>query len=346
MTVKGSTMLDRDKLVEMLRLMRRIRHFEQRLTGLYRYESFLKEGDVAGDAYDFTSKGLIAGAVHLSVGQEATQVGTCAALRPDDYVTSTHRGHGHCIAKGAQLGPMMAELMGRANGYSAGCGGSMHIFAKELGLLGGNGIIGAQLPLANGAAFSAKYRGTTQVAVAFFGDGASNQGTFHESLTMAALWDLPVIYLCENNLYAATTAAEITLPIPDIADRAAAYGMPGKTVDGQDIFAVHETVSEAVDRARTGGGPTLVECKTYRFTSHCGAGAGAHNNPEELQEWLKRDPITLMEERLLADGVMTADEQQAIRDQVLAEVQDAVAFAKAGPFPTLDQMPVVPGTEH
>lgn len=332
-------------LVEMLRLMRKIRHFEERLTGLYQYESFLDKNDLAGDMYDFASKGVIAGAVHLYIGQEAVAVGTCAALNRDDFVTSSHRGHGHAIAKGAALGPMMAELMGRKTGYSKGCGGSMHIFSKELGLLGGNGIVGAQIPLATGAAFSAKYRGTRQVAVTFFGEGASNQGTFHEALNMADLWDLPVIFLCENNLYSASTASVITLATPNVADRAAAYGMPGQIVDGQDVLAVHSAVSAAVDRARGGNGPTLIECKTYRFTSHAGAGKSQHNNPEELKTWLNRDPISLFEKKLRDDGLMTAGDQEALKQQVLAEVEEAVAFAKKSAFPTLDEMPVTANTD-
>ena len=338
-------MPEKDKLVEMLRLMRRIRHFEERLAGLYDYTSFMKDGDIAGDMYDFASKGIIAGAVHVSIGQEGTQVGTCATLNRDDYVTSTHRGHGHCIAKGADLKPMMAELMGRITGYSRGCGGSMHIFCKELGLLGGNGIIAAQIPLATGAAFSAKFRGTQQVAVAFFSDGATSEGAFHEGLSLASLWSLPVVFLCENNLYAATTPAEIALVIPDIADKAPGYGMPGEIVDGQDVVAVYETVSEAVARARAGDGPSLIECKTYRFTSHAGAGQGKHNNPDELERWMARDPITLLEHRLVRDGTMTAAEQDAIKAEALAEVEEAVVFAKGSRFPTLDEMPVVPGTE-
>lgn len=332
-------------LVEMLRLMRRIRHFEEGLTGLYQYESFLKQGDLAGDMYDFASKGIIAGAVHLYIGEEAVAVGVSTAMKPDDFVTSSHRGHGHAIAKGAALRPMMAELMGRKTGYSKGCGGSMHIFSKELGLLGGNGIVGAQIPLAIGAAFSAKYRGSQQVAVAYFGEGASNQGTFHEALHMAALWALPVVFVCENNLYAAADPAEITLATPNVADRAAAYGMPGQVVDGQDVLAVYAAASTAVGRARAGDGPTLLECKTYRFTSHAGAGKGQHNNPEELKVWLQRDPIALFEKKLRDDGVMTAAEQECLKQQILAEVQEAVAFAKNSPFPTFDEMPVTPDTD-
>jgi len=335
-------MLSREKLIEMLRLMRKIRHFEERLTGLYHYESFLDKDDIAGDMYDFASKGVIAGAVHLSIGQEATQVGACAALQESDCVTSTHRGHGHCIAKGAELKPMMAELMGRSGGYSKGCGGSMHIFCKELGLLGGNGIIGAQIPLATGAAFSAKYRGAEQVAVAFFSDGASNQGTFHESLNMASLWQLPVIYICENNLYAASTPAEIALAVPDVAAKAAGYGMPGRIVDGQDVTVVHEVVSEAVERARGGNGPTLIECKTYRFTSHAGAGRGAHNNPEELEEWQRRDPIPLFERKLRDEGLMSAAEQETLEREVREEVEEAVSFAQASPLPRFEELPGAP----
>jgi len=336
-------MLDREKLLQMLRLMYRIRFFEQRLTSLYDYYSFLKEHEAAGDDYDFGSRGLIAGAVHLSIGQEATHVGTCSALNRDDFVTSTHRGHGHAIAKGAKLKPMMAELMGRKTGYCKGCGGSMHIFCAEIGLLGGNGIVGAQIPLATGAAFSAKYRGTKQVAVAFFSDGASNQGTFHESLNMAALWKLPVIYLCENNLYAASTPAQITLSIPDIANRAAGYGIPGKIVDGQDVLAVYEAAAEAAAKARAGGGPTLIECKTYRFTSHCGAGQKPHNNPEELEEWKKRDPIVLFEKTLVQNQHITADEQTAMKDEVIREVEEAVEFGRQSAFPEFEDLPVTPG---
>ena len=333
------------KLLEMLRLMRRIRHFEERLTGLYQYESYLEKSDLAGDMYDFASKGVIAGAVHLYIGQEAVAVGICTALEREDYVTSSHRGHGHAIAKGAAFGPMMAELMGRKTGYSKGCGGSMHIFSKELGLLGGNGIVGAEIPLATGAAFSAKYQGSRRVAVAFLGEGASNQGTFHEALNMAALWELPVIFVCENNLYAASTPAAIALALPNVADRAAAYGIPGQVVDGQDVLAVHAAASAAVERARSGGGPTLLECKTYRFTSHAGAGKGKHDKPEELKKWLQRVPITLFEQKLRDDGVMTAADQEALKQQVVAEVEEAVAFAKKSAFPTFAEMPVPPGTD-
>jgi pyruvate dehydrogenase E1 component alpha subunit len=332
-------MLSRKRRLEMLRRMTRIRQFEERLGGLYDYESYLRKGDTTGDEYDFASKGVIAGAIHLSCGQEAAEVGICAALRRDDYVTSTHRGHGHCIAKGADLGPMMAELLGREDGYSRGCGGSMHIFCPDIGMLGGNGIVGAQIPLATGAAFSAKYRGTKQVAVAFFSEGASNQGTLHEALNLAALWKLPVLFVCENNLYAATTFSTIALATPDVADRAFGFGIPGVIVDGQDVLAVYDVAARAVARARAGRGPTLIECKTYRFYSHCGAAGRKHNNPEELQRWLPRDPIALFERRLLAERVVTAAALQALQQEVQAEVDAAVDFAKASPVLRFSAMP-------
>ena len=326
-----------DKLIEMLRLMYRIRYFEEKVKSLYDYQSYFDKSEMAGDDYDFQSKGLIGGAVHLYIGQEAVAVGACATLERDDYVTSTHRGHGHAIAKGADVGPMMAELMGRETGYSHGCGGSMHIFSTELGLLGGNGIVGAGIPIAMGAAFSAKYRGTSQVAVGFFSDGASNQGTFHESLNMAALWNLPVIYICENNLHAASTPSEIALATPDVGDRAGAYGIPGKVIDGMDVFTVYDTAAEAIERARRGEGPTLIECKTLRFEGHCGV-SSEHEDPAELEEWRKRDPIGLFEERLIEDGTMSAEEQQAMRDEVLAEIDEAEAFARQSEFPTIESM--------
>ena len=336
-------MPSREKLVDMLRLMYRIRFFEEKVRTLYDYLSYQQKGDIAADEYDVQTRGVIAGAAHLAIGQEGTEVGTCAALREGDTVASTHRGHGHAIARGAAVGPMLAELMGRKTGYCGGCGGSMHIFSPELGLLGGNGIIGAQIPIATGAAFSAKYRGTQEVSVAFFSEGGSNQGTFHESLNMASLWKLPVIYVCENNLYAASTPSVIALSIPDIADKADGYGMPGEVVDGQDILAVYDTVSEAVDRARRGEGPTLIETKTYRFVSHAGAGKGQHNNPEELKVWLERDPIALFEKRLLEDEQMTEDEQAEMRGTVRAEVDEAESFAKQSPFPRFEDMPVEHG---
>ena len=238
---------------------------------------------------------------------------------------------------------MMAELMGRKHGYSGGCGGSMHIFSSELGLIGGNGIVGAQIPIATGAAFSAKYRGTRQVAVAFFSEGAANQGAFHEALNMAALWDLPAVYVCENNLYAATTPATITLSPPDVAARSAAYDMPGIIVNGQDILEVYRVASEAVARARAGNGPTLIECKTYRFVSHAGGGKGDHNNPEELETWKRKDPIALFERKLFDAGRLTDRQKQTIISEAEAAAREAVDYGKQSPYPEFDDMPVTPG---
>jgi TPP-dependent pyruvate/acetoin dehydrogenase alpha subunit len=338
-------MPDGEKLLDMLRAMHRIRAFEERVKTLYDYQSYTRKGDAAADEYDVRISGVIAGAAHLAIGQEGAEVGVCAALRPGDFVASTHRGHGHAIARGAELGPMMAELMGKATGYSGGCGGSMHIFSRELGLLGGNGIIGAQIPIATGAAFASRYRGERRVAVAFFSDGASNQGTFHEALNMASLWKLPALYVCENNLYAATTPVGIALSIPNVADRAGAYGMPGRIVDGQDVLAVYEAASEAVERAREGGGPTLIECKTYRFVGHAGGGKSPHNNPAELETWKPRDPIALLEKRLLETGQADPSAVEEIRRAASAEADEAVAFGKRSPYPKFEELPAMRGLE-
>lgn len=329
---------------ELLRTMIRIRHFEERLKDFYDYRGFYGEGTVAGGArpteelltcvmYDFDVTGLIGGAVHVYIGQEAVATGVCAALSKGDYVTSTHRGHGHAIAMGLDLKRILAELMGRETGYSRGCGGSMHIFSLEDGVLGGNGIVGGGLPLALGPAFAAKYRGDRSVCVGFFGDGASNQGTFHEAMNLAALWKLPVVFVCENNSWAATTPAEIALSTPDVADRAAGYGIPGVVVDGMDVIAVHRAAVEAVDRARTGGGPTLVEAKTFRFEGHAGAGQSSHQDFEAAQKWRKRDPISLLERKVVADGILTPAEVQAFHAEAEAEVDEAVEFAKESAFP-------------
>ncbi len=328
-------MPDRETCLEMLRRMYRIRAFEEQVRAHYDYTSYLRDNP-EGD-------GVISGAAHLAIGQEGAEVGVCTALEPEDFVASTHRGHGHAIAKGADLKPMMAELMGRRHGYSGGCGGSMHIFSSQLGLIGGNGIVGAQIPIATGAAFSAKYRATRQVAVAFFSEGAANQGAFHEALNMAALWNLPAVYVCENNLYAATTPATITLSPPDVAVKAAAYDMPGIIVDGQDILEVYRVASEAVARARAGNGPTLVECKTYRFVSHAGGGKGDHNNPEELETWKRKDPIALFERKLFDAGRLTDRQKQTIISEAEAAAREAVDYGKQSPYPEFDDMPVTPG---
>jgi len=279
--------------------------------------------------------GKIPGALHLYVGEEAVAAGVMVHLADDDWITSTHRGHGHLIAKGGAFDKMFAELFGRATGYCRGKGGSMHISNMELGMLGANGIVGAGPPIAVGAAFSAKYRSTDRVAVSFFGDGASNEGAFHEAANMAALYKLPVVFVCENNGYGEYTPQAGHQAIVDVADRAAGYGMPGVVVDGMDAVAVFEAAAAAVGRARKGEGPTLLECKTYRFFDHVGVrGMGlSYRADEELQEWRKRDPILLFEAQLAELGVLTKAQAAAVHDGVLADVRAGIAFAEQSPPP-------------
>ncbi len=279
--------------------------------------------------------GKIPGALHLYVGQEAVAAGVMAHLSDDDWITSTHRGHGHLIAKGGEFDRMFAELFGRATGYCRGKGGSMHISNMALGMLGANGIVGAGPPIAVGAAFSTKFRNTDRVAVSFFGDGASNEGSFHEAANMAALYKLPAIFVCENNGYGEYTAQANHQAIVDVADRAAGYGMPGVVVDGMDAVAVFETAGAAIERARKGEGPTLLEAKTYRFFDHVGVrGMGlSYRTDAELEEWRKRDPIHMFEARLAELGVLGKDQAAAVHEQVLADVKAGIEFAEASPFP-------------
>jgi pyruvate dehydrogenase E1 component alpha subunit len=309
--------MDLDLGLEALRRMLRVRRFEEA-------------------ALDMVRKGQgIAGAVHLCIGHEATIVGSCLALKEDDYTVGYHRSHGHPIAKGAALGPLMAELMGKATGVCRGKGGSMHLADFRVGSLGETAIVGAGIPQAVGAAYSARCRGTDQVALSFFGDGASNIGAFHEGLNLAAVWNVGAIFVCENNLYAMSTALADTSPVESIASRAASYGMPGVMVDGQDVQAVFEAVGEAVDRARSGGGPTLIEARTYRYRDHAEYGSTdlSHRPAEEVERWRQRDPITLLRFRLTETFAVTEDTLTAIEDTTRAEVAEAVAFAKSSPFP-------------
>jgi len=301
---------------EMLRLMYTIRAFECRARDLY------EENRLRGE---------FLGALHSYEGEEAVAVGACVGLRDDDYVLSTHRGHGHCIAKGADPARMMAELLGRETGISKGRGGSMHMFDPDLGLLGGNGIVGAGIPLALGPAFSAQYRGTDQVTVCFFGDGGACQGGFHESLNLASLWKLPVVYVCENNHYAVTTPIAESAAC-EIATRAIGYGCPGACVDGMDVLEVHEAVSEAVDRARSGEGPTLVECKTYRYQAHCMV-IPDRRDSAEVERWEGLDPILRFESHLRDKGVMAEDEQSELRASVQQVIEQAIDFAEESAYP-------------
>lgn len=305
-----------DRLLELARRMFRIRQFELAVTDLWK-------------------KGHIPGAVHTSIGQEGEIAGACLALRTDDYMAGNHRSHGHPIGKGAALRGLMAELLGRKTGVNQGKGGSMHLADFSVGSVGETSIVGSGIPIAVGAALGARIRGSDQVALTFFGDGASNEGAFHESMNLAAVWKLPVIFLCENNLYGMTTAAADVLALPDVAARAAGYGMPGIIVDGQDAVAVYDVVSEAVARARAGGGPSLIEAKTYRFDDHA-LGLSrklAYRTQEEVEEWRRtRDPLDIMRVKLDLAG-FTAETIAEMEEEVRAEVADAVEFALASPPP-------------
>jgi TPP-dependent pyruvate/acetoin dehydrogenase alpha subunit len=309
--------LTRSEALEMLRRMVTIRGFEEEVKRLYR-------------------AGEITGAIHLYIGQEAVAVGACAALRDDDFVTSTHRPHGHCLAKVSDPRRTMAEMMGRATGLSGGFGGSMHQFSKGKGFLGGNGIVGGGIGMALGAAFSARYRGTDQVTVCFFSDGAANQGVLSEALNLAALWRLPVVFLCENNGYAATTPVSRSASTADIAPRAGPYGVPWAICDGNEVLAVYQQVRVAVARARAGQGATFIEAKTYRAEPHCGIIADDRDK-DELTAWrsAERDPIARFEARLLERQMLGPAEIRAARAEVEAELAAAIEFARQSPLPTL-----------
>jgi pyruvate dehydrogenase E1 component alpha subunit len=308
--------LDTAQAGHMLRTMILIREFDERAIQLR----------VAGKIY---------GAVHPYVGQEAVAVGVCAALERTDRVTSTHRGHGHCIAKGADIRRMMAELFGRVDGYCKGKGGSMHIADFAVGMLGANGIVGGGLPIACGAALAAQLEGRGAVTACFFGDGAAAEGEFHEALNIASVWKLPIVFVCENNQYAANNTAAVQHPGSDIAAHAAPYRMPGVIADGNDVLEVHAITAEAVARARRGDGPSLIECKTYRWRFHAmRAAPPPETRPlHEIEAWKARDPIARLERHALDAGLLTAAEIRAIRERVAADLEDAIAFADASPFP-------------
>ncbi|MFT5011376.1 MAG: TPP-dependent pyruvate/acetoin dehydrogenase alpha subunit [Patiriisocius sp.] len=284
--------------------------------------------------------GKIPGALHLYVGQEAVASGVMQHLSNDDQITSTHRGHGHIIAKGGEFKQMFAELFGRSTGYCKGKGGSMHISNMALGVLGANGIVGGGLTIAVGAAFSNKFRKTKDVAAAFFGDGASNEGSFHEAANMAALFKLPCVFVCENNGYGEYTPQANHQAIVDVADRAAGYGMPGVIVDGMDVIAVHEAAGEAIERARKGKGPTLLECKTYRFYDHVGVrGMGlTYRTDEELQAWKKRDAISNFEDQLVKMKVTTKKKLENVLAKVNTEIKAGIQFAEDSPYPSPEDL--------
>jgi len=287
-------------------------------------------------AAELFAEGRIPGFVHLYIGEEAVATGVSANLKDSDYITSTHRGHGHIIAKGGDLKYMFAELFGRVTGYCKGKGGSMHIADADKGILGANGIVGAGHNIAVGAGLSSKYRGTDQVCVCFFGDGSTNQGTFHESLNMASIWKLPVIFVCENNLYGISMHQSRHQAIQDVADRAVAYNIPGVVVDGNDVLAVYEAANEAIDRARNGQGPTLIECKTYRHRGHFEGDPTVYRDKEEVQEWLEKDPILRLINYMLENNVATEDDIKNINKEIASEIDEAIKFAEESPFPPVE----------
>jgi 2-oxoisovalerate dehydrogenase E1 component len=310
-----STELTKDQLLRLYREMANIRRTEEQLARSYQ-------------------TGNIPGACHTYVGQEAVAVGVCAHLRPDDVAFSTHRGHGHALAKGVPPREIMAELFGRATGCSRGRGGSMHLFAPEVGLMGTTGIVGPNILQATGAGYSFKLLKSDRVSVGFFGDGAVSNGAFHEGVNLAAIWDLPVIYVCENNLYATEVAFDYATRNTDVAERARSYGIPGIAVDGNDVLAVQEAAGEAVARARAGRGPTLLECRTYRTRPHAeGMRDAGYRTPEEIDDWKNRDPLSSLRQRVVARGIATEEEFIAIDDEIKAIVAEALDFATKSPYP-------------
>ena len=312
--------VDAETLRDLYVTMRRIRAFEDKTADLF-------------------EEGVVKGTAHSYKGEEAIAAGVCATLRDDDIIASYHRGHGHCIAKGARIDRMMAELMGRQTGYCQGLGGSMHIADMELNIMGANGIVGAAMPLATGAGLAAKLQGTNRVAVAFFGDGASNQGVFHESLNLAAVWKLPVIFVCENNQYALSTSYRNTTAVAQVANRAASYEIPGITVDGNDGVEVYLVLREAVERARNGDGPTLIEAMTYRHGQHSLRVNLRDPRPEdELESWLDRDPMARMEKRLVSEAGFSEAQFDETSQAVEEELENAVTYGRESPEPPVQVM--------
>jgi TPP-dependent pyruvate/acetoin dehydrogenase alpha subunit len=303
-----------DVLLQMHASMLRVRIFEERARELFQ-------------------NGRIPGFLHTSVGQEAVAVGVSAALRPDDYVLSTHRGHGHLVAKGGSLRGLMAELYGKANGICHGKGGTMHIADVSVGYLGANGVLASGCVVAPGVGLSIKHRKSGQVVVTFFGDGAANRGPFHEGVNMAALWRLPVIFVCENNRWASSTASALSTAGGSIAARAAGYGIPGESLDGNDVLAVHDAVGRAAERARRGEGPSLLEAHTIRWVGHFEGDAQAYRGKDEVAEGRRRDPIARLERLLIERRLLDAAQATRVRESVAAEIEDAVAHAEASPLP-------------
>ena len=314
--------ISKETCLEMLKKMFEIRYFEEKIVDQY-------------------ARGNVWGVAHLYIGEEAVAVGACMCLTEEDYITSTHRGHGHCIAKGGELKPMMAELFGKKTGYCKGKGGSMHIASFEKGNLGAMGVVGSGLPIAVGAALGIKMQNLNRAVLSFFGDGASNTGAFHESLNLASVHKLPVVFICENNLYGLSVPQRKHQAITDVATRSIGYNFPGVIVDGMDVIAVYNTVGKAVKRARAGKGPTLVECKTYRFRGHSEGDpnyGARYRKKEEIEQWRKRCPIALFKERLLREKIMKEAEIKAVEEDVERRVEEALKYANESPFPDPEEI--------
>lgn len=312
--------LTRDQLLDLYHQMWLIRYFDEKVD-------------------EFFARGMIHGTTHLAVGQEATAAGACFVLEERDKITSTHRGHGHCIAKGADVNRMMAELFAKETGYCKGKGGSMHIADVDQGNLGANGIVGGGIPIAVGAALTSKMKNLGFVVLCFFGDGASNEGSFHEALNLASIWKLPVIFFCENNQYGMSGSVKEMVNIENIADRAIAYGIPGKVIDGNNLFTVIETVKDAVDRARSGEGPMLIEAKTYRWKGHSKSDAKKYRTKEEEMEWrTKRDPIKRCADVLIEEGIATAEELEELQKKAKNQIEESVVYAEQSPEPSIESL--------
>ncbi len=307
------------QLVTMYKKMCQIRHFEEKVD-------------------EFFARALIHGTTHLYIGEEAVAVGACVHLREHDYLASTHRGHGHCIAQGADLKKMMAELLGKRTGYCHGKGGSMHIADVAAGNLGANGVVGGGIPLAVGAALTCKIKGRKQIVLCFFGDGAANQGCFHESVNLASIWDLPVVFICENNVYGMSFSVKKAIRAKNIAERSKAYGIPGRVVDGNEVLAVVDAVGEAVDRAREGKGPTLIECQTYRWKGHSKSDANLYRTQEEIDAWKKKCPIKRFRVLLAERGILTEEGAEELDRQAVQDIEDAVQFAMESPEPSVEEL--------
>lgn len=298
-----------------------------------RYSTMFKIRRFEESVVQLYADGEIPGFMHLYVGEEAVAVGVCSALRTDDYISSTHRGHGHCIAKGGRIDYMMAELFGRRGGYCKGKGGSMHIADFSIGILGANGIVGGGVPVAVGAGVGIQYKGEDKVVVPFFGDGATNIGPVSEAFNLAAVWKLPVIFVCENNLYAQTTPQPEHQAIKHVAERASGFGIPSVTIDGNNVTEVYQTTAKAVQKARKGGGPTFIECQTYRWRGHWEGDPQSYRSLDEVQQWKPKCPIKRFKEELIENNVASADDLTKIEHQVEDEIQKAIEFARKSPFP-------------